>query len=293
MNPDQPSSRWWLAAILFPFFGGCLGFVYGFGALHQNADDWFGMHFLMRILGGLFVGCLLSCVATVISVRKSENLSAVAVMAGIPSLFFVAYVCTKMPQMVNDSEQDKAIFAARQQEASEREAQIVRWHDEFLTNTALITDDDFWKSQRNQNGSAIAGLSRLIEDKAFEFDPIVSEYIFKNLPQRSHSLILHKRLTHADLIKIVNDTATSHATQQRAVYFLISDESFEISNEWKLRVLEQFPDEFRTLCIHKRLTKSELEAMASDPKSSDSMKQIARLYLRAETYKADPLGVRH
>jgi ABC-type transport system involved in multi-copper enzyme maturation permease subunit len=79
MKPNQTNSKWWLAAILLPVFAFVGGIFFAYGAPH-NQSDWFGGAFLGRIFLGLLIGCVLSCVAAVISVAKREKLCWIALL---------------------------------------------------------------------------------------------------------------------------------------------------------------------------------------------------------------------
>jgi ABC-type transport system involved in multi-copper enzyme maturation permease subunit len=96
-KPNQTNSKWWLAAILLPVIGFCVGYLRAINAPH-NQSDWFGFSVLIPISLGLLIGCALSCIATIISVVKREKFYGIALLAGIPSLIFVVNFCSQIPQ---------------------------------------------------------------------------------------------------------------------------------------------------------------------------------------------------
>jgi ABC-type transport system involved in multi-copper enzyme maturation permease subunit len=77
MKTVQPNGKWWLAAVLLPVLAIVGGIFFAYGAPH-NQSDWFGGAFFARLFLGLLIGCVLSIVATAVSVAKREKLCAIA-----------------------------------------------------------------------------------------------------------------------------------------------------------------------------------------------------------------------
>jgi hypothetical protein len=286
MKPNQTNSKWWLAAILLPVFAIIGGIFFAYGAPH-NQSDWFGGAFLGRLFLGLLIGCVLSIVAAAISLAKRERFCVVALLAGIPSLIFVVNVCVAIPKAAKDAKRANEGFLAHQKQVEEQETRILNCRDEFRANPSLITSDDFWNAQTNQDRSAQDGLDRLIEDQSFSFTPQISEYILKRFPGRTEELSQNKRLNHDELIKIINDVQNPQRVRETAVYVLISDRFFEVTDEWKKCVFYQYPNEIGKLLYDERLTKSEIEALIADPKIPDYVKEDAQSKLKIGWYKTE------
>lgn len=228
---------------------------------------------------------MLSIVATVISVAKREKLCAIALLAGIPSLIFVVKVCVEIPKAVEGARKSNESFIAYQKREQAKEARVQNYCAQFRTNSSLITSDDFWNGQTNQDWSAQYGLDRLIEDQSFKFTPDVIDYLLKKFPKRTEELIQYKHLNRDELIKIIKDTQYSQRVRQTAMEALVSDRSFELTDKWKRCVFEQFPNVIGNLLYDERLTKAEIEALIADPAISDGIKELAKRNLKEGRYK--------
>jgi hypothetical protein len=281
---NRSNGKWWLAAILLPVMGFGVGYFFAVNAPH-NQSDWFGGAVLGRIFLGLFVGCVLSCIATGISVATREKLWGLSLLAGIPSLLLIVNVCIEIPKAVKGARESNKSFIAYQKREQARETRIQSYCNELRMNSSLITSDDFWNGQTNQDFSAQYGLDRLIEDQSFKFTPEMNEYIIKKFPGRTEELMRHKRLSQNELIKIIKDVQYSHRIRETGVYVLISDRSFDVTDEWKKFIIEQFPNEIGDLLFHECFTKSEVEGLITDPKISDSVKELAKRNLAEGRYK--------
>jgi hypothetical protein len=291
MKPKQSSSIWWLAAILLPVFGIFFGYIGALGAPH-NQSDWFGGAFFARLFLGLLIGCVLSIVATVISLAKREKLCGVALLAGIPSLMLIVRVCVEIPKAAEGARKSQESFIAYQKQVAEQEARVLYCRDEFRTNTSLITNDDFWNAQTNHDRSAEDGLDRLIRDESFKFTPQISEYLLKRFPGRAEELSQNKKLNHDELIGIVKNLQYPQRVRQTAIYVLIKDPSFEVTDEWKKCVFYQYPNEIGTLLYDRRLTKNEIEDLMANPKIPDYEKQDAQDKIKIGWYKIDNSGTK-
>lgn len=280
----RSNGKWWLAAILLPVVGFGIGYLCAINAPH-NQSDWFGFGVLVRIFLGLLAGCVLSCIATIISLIRREKFSGIALLAGIPSLIFVVNFCSQIPQARRSAKLNQEHFQAHQKQVQEQETQVINFREKFRTNSALITSDDFWNAQTNKDRSAQDGLARLIEDQSFNFTPEMNEYIIKKFPGRTEELMQYKRLNQDELIKIIKDVQYSHRIRETGVYVLISNPSFGVTDEWKKYIIEQFPNEIGDLLLQERFTKSEIEALISDPTIDNGTKEIAKRNLAEGRYK--------
>jgi hypothetical protein len=280
VKPNQSNGKWWLAAILFPVFG----FGGGFFCLIAGPRNQ-GWGALAVIFLGLFSGCVLSMVAAAISAVKREKLCGIALLAGIPSLIFVLKVCVEIPRAAKSSRLSNEHFLAHQKQVEEQEARVICYREEFRTNSSLITNDDFWNAQSNQDHSAQDGLDRLIEDQSYKFTPEINEYIIKKFPGRTEGLMQNKRLSQGELIKIIKDVQHAHKIRETGVYVLISDRSFNVTDDWKKYIIEKFPNEIGDLLLDKRFTKNEVEALLADPTIDNGTKEIAKRNLREKNYK--------
>ena len=270
MKPTQSNSKWWLAAILFPVAGFGVGYFFAITAPH-NQSDWFGMAVLARLFIGLLIGCVLSSIATLISAIKRERFFGIALLAGIPSLIFVVNICSQIPKAAKSAKQANEHFLAYQKQVAEQEAQraeqeahVIYYREVFRTNSSLITSDDFWNAQTNQDRSVQAGLVRLIEDQSFIFTPEMKNYLIRN--GHDYEYLIKKRLNNDERIQIVTNTDALKPERELAMNCLLWDKSFEITDQWKHYVLDNFPQSKHYLIMSGCFSKSELEALAVDPK---------------------------
>ncbi|MGA3143890.1 MAG: hypothetical protein ABSF10_12850 [Verrucomicrobiota bacterium] len=281
---NRSNGKWWLAAILLPVMGFGAGYFFAVIAPH-NQSDWFGGAVLGRIFLGLFVGCILSCIATGISVATREKLWGLSLLGGIPSLLLIVNVCIEIPKAVKGARESNKSFIAYQKREQARETRIQSYCNELRTNSSLITSDDFWNGQTNQDFSAQYGLDRLIEDQSFKVTPEMNEYLIKKFPGRMEELMRYKRLSQNELIKVIKGVQYSRRIRETGVYVLISDKSFDVTDEWKKYIVDQFPSEIGDLLLHECFTKSEVEGLVADPKISDSIKELAKRNLAEGRYK--------
>ena len=88
-NPRPPddqltgsASKWWIGSILFPpiFFAGGFGVAYCVPVAH---GDMVGALPLLCIIGGATIGYLLSLTCTIVSVKKGEGWSGLAIVFSI------------------------------------------------------------------------------------------------------------------------------------------------------------------------------------------------------------------
>jgi hypothetical protein len=200
-------------------------------------------------------------------------------------LIFVVKVCVEIPKAVEGARKSNERFIADQKREQAKEARVKNYCAQFRTNSSLITSDDFWNGQTNQDWSAQYGLDRLIEDQSFKFTPDVIDYLLKKFPKRTEELIQYKHLNCDKLIKIIKDTQYSQRVRQTAMEALVSDRSFELTDEWKRCVFEQFPNVIGNLLYDERLTKADIEALIADPTISDGIKELAKRNLKEERYK--------
>jgi hypothetical protein len=269
MKPNQSNGKWWLAAILSPFVGFGFGYFFAITAPH-NTDDWFGLAVLTRLFLGLLIGCVLSSVATIISSIKRERFFGIALLAGIPSLIFVVNVCSQIPKAAKNAKLANEHFLAYQKQVAEQQKQAVKqevrviyYREELRTNSSLITNDDFWNAQANQDRSVEAGLVRLIEDQSFILTPEMKNYLIRN--GHDYQYLIRKCLNNDERIQIVTNTDALKPERELAMNCLLWDKSFEITDQWKHYVLDNFPQSKHYLIMRGCFSKSELEALAIDP----------------------------
>jgi hypothetical protein len=289
MKTNQSNGKWWLAAILFPVVGFGFGYFFAITAPH-NGDDWFGLAILARLFVGLLIGCVLSSIATLISVIKRERFFGIALLAGIPSLIFVVNICSQIPKAAKNAKQANEHFLAyqkqvaeQQKQEAEQEARVIYYREEFRTNSSLITNDDFWNAQTNQDRSVQAGLVRLIEDQSFIFTPEMKNYLIRN--GYDYQYLIRKRLNNDERIQIVTNTDALKPERELAMNCLLWDKSFEITDQWKHYVLDNFPQSKRELIMSGCFSKSELEALAVDPKIPALDRIAARNALTMKYYR--------
>ena len=266
MKPNQSNSRWWLAAILLPVFGFGGGY---FCVIAGPRNQGWGA--LAVIFLGLFSGCVLSIVTATISVAKREKLCGIALLAGIPSLIFVVKVCVEIPQAAKSSRLANEHFLAyqkqvaeQQKQETEQEARAIYYREEFRTNSSLITNDEFWSSQTNQNNEVVGGLTRLFDEKSFQITPEMKSYLIRN--GHDYQYLIRKCLNNDERIQIVTNTGALMSERELAMNCLLWDKSFEITDQLKHYVLDNFPQSKRELIMSGCFSKSELEALAVDPK---------------------------
>jgi hypothetical protein len=264
MKPIQSNGKWWLAAILLPVFAVGVGWL---GA----ASGPRGLEALVPLFFGLLIGCVLSCIAATISIIQRERFCVIGLLPGIPSLIFVVNVCAAIPQAAKNSKQANEHFLAYQKQVSEQEAQVAKqearaiyYREVFRTNSLLITSDDFWNAQTNQDRSVQAGLDRLIEDQSFIFTPEMKNYLIRN--GHDYQYLIRKCLNNDERIQIVTNTDALKPERELAMNCLLWDKSFQITDQWKHYVLDNFPQSKHYLIMSGCFSKNELEALAVDPK---------------------------
>ena len=266
MKSNQSNSKWWLAAILLPVFGFGVGyFCLSVGPRNQGWGA-FAVIFL-----GLFGGCVLSIFTAAISVAKREKLCGIALLAGIPSLLFVVKVCVEIPQAARNAKQSNEHFLAYQKQVAEQEKQVaeqeprvIYYREQFRTNSSLITSDDFWNAQTNKDRVAIEGLCRLLDDKSFKVTPEMKDYLIRN--GYDYQYLIRECLNNDERIQIVTNTDALKPERELAMNCLLCDKSFEITDQWKHYVLDNFPQSKHYLIMSGCFSKSELETLAVDPK---------------------------
>jgi len=266
MKPNQSNGKWWLAAILFPVVGFGGGYFYVIAGPHN-----LGWGALAVIFIGLFGGCVLSIVASAISVAKREKLCGIVLLAGIPSLIFVVKVCVEIPQAAKSSRLANEGFLAHQKQVAEQEKQVAEqeprvifYREQFRTNSSLITSDDFWNAQTNKDRVAMEGLWRLLDDKSFMITPEMKNYLIRN--GYDYQYLIRNRLNNDERIQIVTNTDALRPERELAMNCLLWDKSFEITDQWKHYVLDNFPQSKHYLIMSGCFSKNELEALAVDPK---------------------------
>jgi hypothetical protein len=269
MKPNQSNGKWWLAAILFPVVGFGFGYFFAITAPH-NTSDWFGLAVLARLFLGLLIGCVLSSIATLISLIKREKFFGIALLAGIPSLIFVVNVCSQIPKAAKNAKLANEHFLAYQKQVAEQEKQVaeqeprvIYYREQFRTNSSLITSDDFWNSQTNKDKVAIEGLCRLLDDKSFKVTPEMKDYLIRN--GYDYQYLIRECLNNDERIQIVTNTDALKPGREFAMTCLLCDKSFEITDQWKHYVLDNFPQLKHYLIMSGCFSKSELEALAVDP----------------------------
>jgi hypothetical protein len=140
-----------------------------------------GWDALIPIFFGLLVGCVRSCLVSILSAIKRERFFGIALLAGIPSLIFIVKVCVAIPQGAKDAKRQNESIAAHYKHEEETIAQIKKFSDEFSSTPSLITNDDFWQSQKSDRGkSAMYGLIGVLQDKSFEVTPQIKAYVISN-----------------------------------------------------------------------------------------------------------------
>ena len=269
MKSDQSNGKWWLAAILFPIVGFGFGYFFAITAPH-NESDWFGLAVLARLFVGLLIGCVLSSIATLISVIKRERFFGIALLEGIPSLIFVVNVCSHIPQATKNAKQANEHFLAHQKQVAKEEARraeeepiILHYCDEFRASPECITDDGFWNSPTNQNNEVVRGLTRLFDDKSFQITKEMKDYLIRN--GHDYGYLIRSCLNNDERIQIVTNMNALKPERELAMNCLLWDKSFEITDQWKNYVLDNFPQSKHYLIMSGCFSKSELEALAVDP----------------------------
>ena len=284
MKPNQSNGKWWLAAVLLPVLAVGIGFL-GAATAPFNQNDWLGLRFVFPIFAGLFIGCLLCCVTAVISVLRKEQASGVAIFLAVPSLIFIIYVGVLAVHGRQAALQQKASEMIRGKKEKEQMDQIYSWRDKFRANPSLITNDVFWNAQTNRERLAERGLVELIRDQSFKFSPEINDYISKKLPGGTEALLLDRHFSREELISMAKDPQNSRRIRESALGQLVRDKNFDVTDEWKTYVIDQFPNELGDLLLDERFTKNELETLLQNPKVSDEAKHVIKEDLEIGRYK--------
>lgn len=90
MTAFEKKTKWWIGAVVSPFLFLAIGILIAL-ATSGRQDDWLGMRFIVPIMGGLVLGCLLSFVFTAVSIKKREEGYFYALLVSVPSLVFILY----------------------------------------------------------------------------------------------------------------------------------------------------------------------------------------------------------
>lgn len=262
---------------MLPIFAIFFGYISASGAPH-NQSDWFGGAFFARLFLGLLIGCVLSVVATVISMAKKERFFVVALIAGIPSLMLIIKVCVEIPKAAEAARKNQENFnayqkqvAEQQKQEAERKARAIYYCEEFRANTSLITNDELWSSPTNQNNQIVYGLTLLFDDKSFQITPAMKSYLIRG--GHDYEYLIRRRLNTDERIQIVTNTDALKPERELAMNCLLWDKSFVITDQWKQYVLDNFPKSKHYLIMSGCFSKGELEALAVDP-NADALDRI-------------------
>ena len=287
---SQGGGLWWLAALLLPVLGGGIGLAIGLSA-PANQNDWFGMRVLVPILFGLLAGCVLSCGAAVISLQRDESLAAVGLMAAIPAFVFLVWSGVSFVQAKRERARQTVLSAANYQEEEAKRALMTHWQEEIKAHPALITDDEFWRTHNDPDHVAQWGMNWALQEKTFVVTPEIKAYVIKHFPREVSLVFSNGRSSPEELQCIVNDRTCSHEVRETALDCLLRNEAFEVPNEMKRLVNDEFPQKYGLLWGGKKFTRSELEELVRDPKIADHVKRDAAQYLKSGTFKKEAAAV--
>jgi peptidoglycan/LPS O-acetylase OafA/YrhL len=87
---SNKKTKWWVGAVISPFLFLGIGLLVAL-ASPARQDDWMGMRFVIPVMGGLLLGCLLAFVFTAISIIKQEAGCFYALLVSVPALLFILY----------------------------------------------------------------------------------------------------------------------------------------------------------------------------------------------------------
>jgi hypothetical protein len=90
MSSFDQKTKWWIGGVLSPFLFLGIGILVALG-IPGHQDDWLGMRFIVPVMCGLLLGCLLSFAFTAVSLRKKEEGAFYALLVSIPALFVILY----------------------------------------------------------------------------------------------------------------------------------------------------------------------------------------------------------
>ncbi len=192
--------KWWLSAILLPIFTIGIGLFFAFIAPF-NQDDWLGMRFIAPAVLGIFLGAILSCVATIISVVRREDRAAFALLPGIASLIFLVFAGSYIIPAYLE------IKAGQKQERQEAEI-ITPIIAQFKANPGLITSNDYWNSHADHAWERNSALCFLLDNNLIEItedtkDYLLNRFVFGSNPDARIFISLGKQnaLSEEDLDK--------------------------------------------------------------------------------------------
>jgi hypothetical protein len=98
---------------------------------------------------------------------------------------------------------------------------------------------------------------------------------------------LYNRSSHDELAKIVKDVKNSYGIRETAMDCLLRDESFDVTDEWKKTVFDQFPLKIGLLFGGKRFSRIQLGNLITDPKIPSYVKRDADFWLKNGGYKTE------
>jgi len=270
---------WWLASILLPV--GSFGFGILLGLTGPRPEsDWYGGAIFARFFATLFCGCAGGCIAGIVSFWRKEKRAYISILPGLLSLAFVCWMIFASIQ-AKDIRKRQAISTAKSYKKQDEDwSQKKSWKTELRAHPELITNDDFWKTHQDPARNAYSGLFWLLQDKTFVVTPEIRAYVIRNFPDAISTLFQAKRFTTAELQSLATDPGARRDLRELAVRTLMEDDSFDFTSEWKERVRHDFPQLIRWMVTGKKLTKTELEELDQDPKTTGQLKSDVQFYLQ-------------
>ena len=92
----------------------------------------------------------------------------------------------------------------------------------------------------------------------------MKNYLIRN--GHDYQYLIRKCLNNDERIQIVTNTDALKPERELAMNCLLWDKSFQITDQWKHYVLDNFPQSKHYLIMSGCFSKNELEALAVDPK---------------------------
>jgi hypothetical protein len=279
MQAETTKGKWWLAAILAPLLSLGLGVLFAFGA-RPSENDWLGLSAIAPLFWGLIGGCSVSCIAAVISAIRRERRWAVAWVTAIPSLLFLIYLFSLVPDAKQNEKRNREYRVIEDKREKEYRAKIVQLCSELRNNPQLIMSDEFWRNAGDSNGLRQVVVVNALQDKSFKVSPEIKDYVRTNYPRFAGFVIMCGRSNHEELESIARDEMLPSGFRNTAVECLLRDESFRVTAEFKRFVIDHFSSQFSRL----HFTKRELEDLAADPSVSEWVRKTAEKWLKEKWY---------
>jgi hypothetical protein len=204
MRIMRSESSWWFGAFFLPVVAIVTGLLFAYVARLAPADsnDWMGMRILLPAMLGILCGCLLSCVAALVSFAKRERLAGWSLIPSIPSFIFVVWVGNGFirAQMAMRQQKDEAAI-----HRAVKDERISACEKRIRSNPDLITSDVFWLNNMAPDSDEKVALIHLINDYSFEISSRTKESILRRFPDRWLNLAQRKLLTKEELSGIAAD----------------------------------------------------------------------------------------